>query len=100
MLTATQGDVLIIHATNGLGDDSVGTSLHTHGMFFNGSNWADGAVGTTQCPIPNGYTMDYLIDTSRQTGTYWIHGHHEGQNTDGLRARKFKHLARHTRRGC
>ncbi|WVQ69566.1 uncharacterized protein L199_007786 [Kwoniella botswanensis] len=86
MLTATQGDVLIIHATNGLGDDSVGTSLHTHGLFFNGTNWADGAVGTTQCPIPNGYTMDYMIDTSRQTGTYWIHGHHEGQNTDGLRA--------------
>ncbi|OCF33774.1 acidic laccase [Kwoniella heveanensis CBS 569] len=86
MLTATQGDILIIHATNGLGDDTIGTSLHTHGMFFNGSVWADGAVGTTQCPIPNGQTLDYLIDTTRQTGTYWIHGHHEGQNTDGLRA--------------
>ncbi|WWC68213.1 uncharacterized protein I206_102136 [Kwoniella pini CBS 10737] len=86
MLTATQGDVLIVHATNGLGDDKVGTALHTHGMFFNGSNWADGAVGTNQCPIPNGYTMDYLINTTYQTGTYWIHGHHEGQNTDGLRA--------------
>ncbi|WVR04856.1 hypothetical protein IAU60_001868 [Kwoniella sp. DSM 27419] len=86
MLQATQGDIVIIHATNGLGDDKVGTALHTHGMFFNGSNWADGAVGTNQCPIPNGQTFDYLIDTTRQTGTYWIHGHHEGQNCDGLRA--------------
>ncbi|WWD18251.1 hypothetical protein CI109_102701 [Kwoniella shandongensis] len=86
VLTAIQGDVLIMHVTNGLGDSAVGTSLHTHGMFFNGSNWADGATGVTQCPIPNGHTLSYKIDTSRQTGTYWIHGHHEGQNTDGLRA--------------
>ncbi|ORY28145.1 putative iron transport multicopper oxidase FET3 precursor [Naematelia encephala] len=85
-LSATQGDTLIVHATNSLNDASIGTSLHTHGLFFNGSNWADGAVATTQCAIPVNQTLTYEIDTTLQTGTYWIHGHYEGQYTDGLRA--------------
>lgn len=42
----TQNDTLIIHAYNGLGDK--GTSLHSHGIFFNGSSYYDGAVGVTQ----------------------------------------------------
>ncbi|WVQ82538.1 hypothetical protein IAT38_004667 [Cryptococcus sp. DSM 104549] len=90
VLTATQGDTVIIHATNGLGD--VGTGLHTHGMFFNGSSWYDGAVGVSSCSIPpksssgTEYTLDIEIDTTLQSGTYWIHGHLDGQNTDGLRA--------------
>ncbi|KAK8865574.1 hypothetical protein IAR55_000718 [Kwoniella newhampshirensis] len=86
VLTATQGDVVTLHLTNGLGDPAIGTALHTHGLFFNGSNWSDGATGVNQCPIPNGETLTLHIDTTYQTGTYWIHGHHEGQNTDGLRA--------------
>ncbi|WVQ76952.1 hypothetical protein IAR50_006631 [Cryptococcus sp. DSM 104548] len=83
-LTVTSGDIIKLHLTNGLGD--VGTALHTHGLMFNGSNWFDGATGVNQCPIPPGSTLDYTIDTGTQTGTYWIHGHHDGQNTDGLRA--------------
>lgn len=63
---------MIVHATNGLGDSTLGTALHTHGMFFNGTNHFDGAVSTTQCPIPPGQTLDYEIDTSLQTGTYWF----------------------------
>jgi iron transport multicopper oxidase len=35
-------------------------------MMFNGTNYYDGAVGITQCSIPNGKTMDYYIDTSLQ----------------------------------
>ncbi|EIW71885.1 multi-copper oxidase, partial [Tremella mesenterica DSM 1558] len=84
-LIGTQGDVFLIHATNGLGDGS-GTSLHSHGMFFNGTNYYDGAVGITQCSIPPGETLDYHIDTKLQTGTYWIHGHYLGQYVDGLRS--------------
>lgn len=61
-----QGDLIRIHATNGLGDDTVGTSLHSHGMFFNNSNHYDGAVGVTQCSIPRGQTLTYDIDTSKQ----------------------------------
>lgn len=69
-IVSHQGDTVIVHATNGLGTGE-GTALHTHGQFFNGSTWYDGAVSTTQCPIPPGETLDYRIDTSLQTGTYW-----------------------------
>lgn len=86
ILEANQGDVHLIHAHNGLGD--VPTALHAHGMMFNGTNHFDGAMGVTQCGIPPGETLDYSIDTSLNHGTYWIHGHHNGQYVDGLRARK------------
>ena len=65
-LIGTQGDVFLVHATNGFGDPTLGTALHSHGMFFNGTNYYDGAVGITQCSIPSGRTMDYHIDTSLQ----------------------------------
>ncbi|ORX38813.1 Cupredoxin [Kockovaella imperatae] len=86
-----QGDEILIHAYNGLGE--VGTSLHAHGMFFNHSNWYDGAVGVTQCSLPPGQTMDYSIDTSLQNGTYWIHAHFSGQYVDGLRTPSVIHSA-------
>ena len=60
------GDTIRIHATNGLGDEQLGTAIHSHGMMFNNSNWFDGAVGVTQCPIPPGETLTYDIDTSIQ----------------------------------
>lgn len=69
-IVSHQGDVVLVHTTNGL-DGKVGTALHTHGQFFNGSTWFDGAVQTTQCPIPPGQSLTYEIDTSLQTGTYW-----------------------------
>jgi len=37
-------------------------------MFFNGTNYYDGAVGVTQCSIPSEHGMDYIIDTSLQVG--------------------------------
>ncbi|KZT59090.1 multicopper oxidase [Calocera cornea HHB12733] len=83
LITVTQGDQLIIHVTNGLGD--VGTGIHSHGIFFNGSSYFDGAVFVTQCPIQPGATLDYEIPTDLQSGTYWIHGHYLGQYVDGLR---------------
>jgi iron transport multicopper oxidase len=65
-ISATQGDIIKIHAYNGLGDAEIGTALHAHGMFFNGTNYYDGAVGVTQCSIPTETGMDYIIDTSLQ----------------------------------
>lgn len=101
----TQNDTLRIHIINGLGEASsyfadnataaalasgpaIGTGLHSHGNFFNGSSYYDGAIGITQCPVPPGMSMTYDIPTSAQTGTYWIHGHYMGQYTDGLRTRE------------
>lgn len=68
-LWSHHGDKIIVHATNGLGVDSIPTALHAHGMIFNGTNYYDGAVGITQCGIPNGHTLDYEIDTVHNVST-------------------------------
>ncbi|KAL7410796.1 ferro-O2-oxidoreductase [Mrakia frigida] len=89
-IEVVRGDHLRIHAYNGLGD--VGTALHTHGNYFNHTSnpesgaYFDGAVGVVQCPIPPGSTFTYEIPTDLQEGTYWIHGHYNGQYVDGLRS--------------
>lgn len=70
-IIVNQYDTLRVHAYNGLGD--VGTSLHSHGNFFNGTNYYDGAVGTTQCAIPPGESLTYEIPVDLQAGTFWIH---------------------------
>lgn len=67
-IVAHQGDTVLVHAYNGLGDPFLGTSLHTHGLAFNGTNYYDGGVGITQCAIPKNQTMSYSIDTSLQVG--------------------------------
>lgn len=46
----SQDDQLVIHLHNGLGD--VGTAIHSHGLFFNGSAYYDGAVAVTQWYVP------------------------------------------------
>lgn len=55
-----------------------------HGLFQNGTNWADGPQGVTQCGIPPGgsFTYNYTVE---QNGTYWIHSHTLGQYPDGIR---------------
>lgn len=45
-ISVTQDDTLLIHVHNGLSD--VGTAIHSHGLFFNGSAFYDGAVSVTQ----------------------------------------------------
>ncbi|KAG0147247.1 hypothetical protein CROQUDRAFT_61959 [Cronartium quercuum f. sp. fusiforme G11] len=83
-ITVQAGDVIRMHAYNGLGDTP--TTLHFHGMFFNRSNFYDGAMGVTQCGIPPGKEFVYVVDTTTQVGTYWVHAHSLGQYVDGLRA--------------
>lgn len=88
-IVVNQFDTLRVHAFNGLGGPlgpEMATALHSHGNFFNGSNYYDGAVGVTQCPIPAGQELTYEIPVNLQHGTYWIHGHYKGQYVDGLRA--------------
>ncbi|KAH0420162.1 multicopper oxidase [Colletotrichum camelliae] len=82
LIEATKGDRLILNVNNQLGAES--TSLHFHGLFQNGTNYMDGAVGVTQCAIPPGksFTYDFKFD---QSGTYWYHAHNDGQYPEGLR---------------
>ncbi|KIL57545.1 multicopper oxidase [Amanita muscaria Koide BX008] len=61
------------------------TSIHWHGFFQEGTNWADGPVGVNQCPITSGNSFLYQFSVPGQAGTFWYHSHHSTQYCDGLR---------------
>ncbi|KAL6301418.1 Fet3 protein [Sparassis latifolia] len=83
-VNVNSSDSFILHVTNSLDQP---TTVHHHGMFFNGTPWFDGTTGVTQCGIPPGAQFDYIvpINESGQIGTYWSHSHFGGQYIDGLR---------------
>ncbi|EGX88248.1 ferro-O2-oxidoreductase [Cordyceps militaris CM01] len=82
-IEARSGDRLIVNVHNRLSDE--GLSIHWHGLQMRGNNTMDGAVGVTQCPIPNGkdFVYDFNIG-SEEHGTFWWHSHHKVQRGDGL----------------
>ncbi|KAJ3308431.1 ferroxidase fet3 [Boothiomyces sp. JEL0838] len=81
-INVTMGDTLVINVQNAL---DVPTTLHSHGLFQNGTNYYDGVPGVTECGIAPGSSFMYEIPI-QQYGTYWIHGHIDGQYVDGLQA--------------
>jgi iron transport multicopper oxidase len=76
------GDIIQLSVLNSLTDP---TSLHAHGIYQNNTNFMDGAAGVTNCAIKPGSSFLYEYNVS-QKGTFWIHGHVNGQYVDGLRA--------------
>ncbi|KAJ2564208.1 hypothetical protein GGH95_004556, partial [Coemansia sp. RSA 1836] len=78
----TAGDTLALTIHNSL---NVTTSIHTHRIFQNGTNFMDGAASVTQCGIPPGgsFTYEFVV---HQAGTFWVHSHDHSQSSDGLRA--------------
>ncbi|KAJ3154913.1 ferroxidase fet3 [Geranomyces michiganensis] len=81
LMVANFNDTLTVNLKNSL---DVPTSMHSHGLFFKGQNYLDGAVGVTQCGIPPGDTFTYEY-VPQQWGTYWYHAHWQGQYVDGFR---------------
>ncbi|KAJ3099865.1 hypothetical protein HDU96_010538 [Phlyctochytrium bullatum] len=81
-IEVTYNDTLVLNVINQL---DVGTSLHSHGLFQNGTVHYDGPSMVTQCPIPPGESFTYTFPI-QNVGSYWIHGHNRGQYVDGLRA--------------
>nr|QOW95913.1 laccase GbLac_U30636 [Ganoderma boninense] len=61
------------------------TSIHWHGFFQKGTNWADGVAFVNQCPISSGNSFLYDFQVPGQAGTYWYHSHLSTQYCDGLR---------------
>ncbi|KAJ2316418.1 ferroxidase fet3, partial [Coemansia sp. Cherry 401B] len=76
------GDTLVLNVHNKL---DVATSLHSHGIYNNGTNYFDGPDMVTECGIPPGESFTYEINTTAQSGTFWIHGHTRHADVDGLR---------------
>jgi len=58
---------------------------HWHGIQQHQSNWADGVVFVTQCPIPPNASFLYKFSVPDQAGTFWYHSHLSTQYCDGLR---------------
>ncbi|KAI0923673.1 laccase [Taiwanofungus camphoratus] len=61
------------------------TTIHWHGIFQRGTNWADGPAFVTQCPITTGNSFLYDFKVPDQAGTFWYHSHLALQYCDGLR---------------
>lgn len=81
LIECNEGDTLIVHVDN---QGVNATAFHFHGMYQNGTNWMDGTVGITQCPIPPGGRFIYEFQIDGQSGTYWYHAHQGVQTSDGL----------------
>jgi FtsP/CotA-like multicopper oxidase with cupredoxin domain len=81
LIRVNRGDRVLVNVTNEMTN---GTSIHWHGMFQNGTNWMDGTVGITQCPIAPGRSFLYNFTVENQYGTYWYHSHLSTQYTDGI----------------
>jgi FtsP/CotA-like multicopper oxidase with cupredoxin domain len=81
IVECNEGDTLTIHVDN---KATNATSIHWHGLYQNGSNWMDGTVGITQCPIAPAAQFVYNFTITGQSGTYWYHAHHSLQASDGL----------------
>jgi FtsP/CotA-like multicopper oxidase with cupredoxin domain len=81
LIECNEGDEIVVHVQN---KATNATSIHWHGLYQNGTNWMDGTVGVTQCPIAPGHSFTYRFNVSRQTGTYWYHSHVSMQASDGL----------------
>nr|AFK30375.2 laccase [Phlebia brevispora] len=87
LITGYKGDNFQINVINNLTDETLNTStsIHWHGFFQHGTNWADGAAYVTQCPIVTGNSFLYNFTVPDQAGTFWYHSHLALQYCDGLR---------------
>ncbi|KAG1732001.1 laccase [Suillus paluster] len=84
LIAAQKGDDFAIEVVNELTDEAMfkSTSVHWHGIFQNGTNYADGTSFVTQCPIAQNHSFLHSFSAPNQAGTYWYHSHY---SCDGLR---------------
>ncbi|KAI1791166.1 laccase [Ganoderma leucocontextum] len=84
---ASPGDRFQLNVINQLTNHTMlkTTSIHWHGIFQEGTNWADGPAFVTQCPIASGDSFLYDFRVPDQAGTFWYHSHLSTQYCDGLR---------------
>ncbi|KAG8713350.1 laccase, multicopper oxidase, benzenediol:oxygen oxidorectuctase [Ceratobasidium sp. 395] len=91
-IEANEGDTIIVNVKNKI--PKLGTSLHWHGLFQNGTAFMDGAAGITQCLIPSGGSFQYKFKIDGQYGTYWWHAHAGAQTADGIHGALIVHSTR------
>ncbi|EGN98800.1 laccase [Serpula lacrymans var. lacrymans S7.3] len=87
IIKATKGASFSINVINQLTDSTMHktTSVHFHGIYQNGTNYADGVSFVTQCPVAANDTFTHNFNVPNQAGTFWYHSHLSSQTCDGLR---------------
>ncbi|KAG2359528.1 laccase [Suillus spraguei] len=87
LIMAQKGDNFSIEVANELTDTSMYmvTSVHFHGIYQNRTNYADGTVSVTQCPVAPNNSYVHTFSAEGQAGTFWYHSHYSVQYCDGLR---------------
>lgn len=81
LIECNEDDKIVIQVQNKAAN---ATSIHFHGLYQMGTNFMDGTVGVTQCPIASNSSFTYEFSVRGQSGTYWYHAHHGAQASDGL----------------
>ncbi|EMS51053.1 Laccase-25 [Triticum urartu] len=71
-IRASEGDTVVVHLVN---ESPYGMTIHWHGIFQRGSQWADGPAMVTQCPVQPGSNYTYRFNVTGQEGTLWWHAH-------------------------
>ncbi|KXN87839.1 Laccase-4 [Leucoagaricus sp. SymC.cos] len=86
VIIANKGDQFKLNVVNDLTDtqQTLGTSIHWHGILQHGTNFMDGVAGVTQCPIGPGNSFLYNFNADH-AGTFWYHSHFGVQYCDGVR---------------
>ncbi|KAI0689487.1 laccase LCC3-3 [Cerioporus squamosus] len=87
LVTGNKGDNFQINVIDQLTNSTMlkSTTVHWHGFFQKGTNWADGPAFVNQCPISTGNSFLYGFTAADQAGTFWYHSHLSTQYCDGLR---------------
>ncbi|KAH9918575.1 laccase [Epithele typhae] len=87
LITGNMGDNFQLNVIDDLTNDTMltPTTIHWHGFFQSGTNWADGPAFVNQCPISTGHSFLYDFTATGQAGTFWYHSHLSTQYCDGLR---------------
>ncbi|OEL33532.1 Laccase-25 [Dichanthelium oligosanthes] len=67
-----EGDTVVVHVIN---NSPYNITIHWHGLFQRGTQWADGPEMVTQCPIRPGTRYTYQYNATGQEGTLWWHAH-------------------------
>nr|ABA97288.1 retrotransposon protein, putative, Ty1-copia subclass, expressed [Oryza sativa Japonica Group] len=71
-INVTEGDTVVVHLVN---ESPYNMTIHWHGVFQRGSQWADGPSMITQCPVGPSDNYTYRFNVSDQEGTLWWHAH-------------------------
>lgn len=66
MIVCNEGDTVVVNVIN---QAQNATAIHWHGLFQNGTNFMDGTVGVTQCPIATGQSYRYEFKVNGQAGS-------------------------------